>query len=59
MNVSGASAFVTGGASGLGEAVVRKLIRQGGSVVIVDQNEEKGQALAVNWGAVRSLSRRM
>ncbi|MYL20467.1 SDR family NAD(P)-dependent oxidoreductase [Halobacillus litoralis] len=54
MNVSGASAFVTGGASGLGEAVVRKLIRQGGGVVIVDQNEEKGQALARELGS-RSL----
>ncbi|WP_281658829.1 3-hydroxyacyl-CoA dehydrogenase [Halobacillus sp. Cin3] len=54
MNVSGMTAFITGGASGLGEAVARKIIRQGGCVVIVDQNEEKGKALARELGS-RSL----
>ncbi|WP_101842143.1 3-hydroxyacyl-CoA dehydrogenase [Halobacillus sp. Marseille-P3879] len=39
-------AVVTGGASGLGEATVRKIIEQGGKAVILDMNSEKGKALA-------------
>jgi NAD(P)-dependent dehydrogenase (short-subunit alcohol dehydrogenase family) len=46
MDVSGASAIVTGGASGLGEASARKLGALGARVVIVDMQEEKGQAVA-------------
>jgi NAD(P)-dependent dehydrogenase (short-subunit alcohol dehydrogenase family) len=43
-------AIVTGGASGLGEAVVRSLIKAGASVVIADLNEEKGKALVNELG---------
>ena len=42
--------MVTGGASGLGEAVVRAISRQGGQVVIADLNEDAGQALVSELG---------
>ena len=38
-------ALVTGGASGLGEATVRRLVAGGARAVIVDQNADKGRAL--------------
>ncbi|WP_460974369.1 3-hydroxyacyl-CoA dehydrogenase [Spirosoma knui] len=50
MNLQQATAIVTGGASGLGEATVRMLASQGANVVILDLNEEKGQALAEELG---------
>ncbi|MEQ6853792.1 3-hydroxyacyl-CoA dehydrogenase [Lysinibacillus capsici] len=43
-------AVVTGGASGLGEATVRKLIGQGGKAIIFDVNDERGQALVEELG---------
>lgn len=43
-------AVVTGGASGLGEATVRKIVRNGGRAVIVDQNDRKGEELARKIG---------
>jgi len=46
MDPNGKCALVTGGASGLGEATVRRLIDHGAKAVIVDLNEENGQALA-------------
>ncbi len=49
LNVS--TALVTGGASGLGEATVRMLASNGANVIIVDLNEERGQALAEELGA--------
>lgn len=50
MQVQGNSFLVTGGASGLGEAVVRAISRQGGQVVIADLNEDAGQALVSELG---------
>jgi 3-hydroxyacyl-CoA dehydrogenase/3-hydroxy-2-methylbutyryl-CoA dehydrogenase len=51
MEISGAVALVTGGASGLGEAVVRRLIAGGAAgVTIVDMSEEKATALAAELG---------
>ncbi|MGP4071185.1 3-hydroxyacyl-CoA dehydrogenase [Piscibacillus sp. B03] len=44
-------AFVTGGASGLGEATVRNLVQNGAKVVIADLQEEKGQALVEELGS--------
>lgn len=38
-------AFVTGGASGIGEAVVVRLLREGAGVVIADLNEQRGLEL--------------
>lgn len=50
MQIEKHSFLVTGGASGLGEAVVRAIIAQGGNVVIADLNESKGQSLANELG---------
>ena len=46
MQLTGAVALVTGGASGLGAATVRRLASGGAKVVIADRDEAKGQALA-------------
>ena len=47
----GQSFVVTGAASGIGEATARGLVADGGSVVIADLQEDKGQALAAELGA--------
>ena len=52
MEISGASAIVTGGASGIGAAVVRQLAAKGAKVVVADLNAEKGEALAAEVGGV-------
>ena len=51
MKISESVALVTGGASGLGEATVRRFVADGGKAVIVDMNAEKGEALAKELGA--------
>jgi NAD(P)-dependent dehydrogenase (short-subunit alcohol dehydrogenase family) len=53
--VDGAVAMVTGGASGLGAATVRRLFAAGASVLIVDRDEAKGAALAAELGADRAV----
>jgi NAD(P)-dependent dehydrogenase (short-subunit alcohol dehydrogenase family) len=50
MKISDVSAIVTGGASGLGEAVVRGIISKGGKAAILDQAEDKGNKLAAELG---------
>src|SRR5689334_17825440 len=50
MDISGSSAIVTGGASGIGAACVRRLAALGATVVVADLNEEKGTALADEVG---------
>ena len=50
MEINGASAIVTGGASGIGEASARLLAAKGAKVVIADLNDEKGNALATELG---------
>jgi 3-hydroxyacyl-CoA dehydrogenase / 3-hydroxy-2-methylbutyryl-CoA dehydrogenase len=50
MRIEGASALVAGGASGLGEATVRRLHATGAAVVIADLNAEKGETLATELG---------
>ncbi|MDH5491334.1 MAG: SDR family NAD(P)-dependent oxidoreductase [Myxococcales bacterium] len=50
MKIEGMVALVTGGASGLGEATVRKLVAGGAKAVILDLNEERGAALAAELG---------
>jgi NAD(P)-dependent dehydrogenase (short-subunit alcohol dehydrogenase family) len=50
MQIEGSSAIVVGGASGLGEATVRRLHEAGAVVSIGDVNAEKGQALAAELG---------
>jgi NAD(P)-dependent dehydrogenase (short-subunit alcohol dehydrogenase family) len=51
MKLSGSVALVTGGASGLGAATVRRLVAGGAKVLIVDRDEARGQALAKEIGA--------
>jgi NAD(P)-dependent dehydrogenase (short-subunit alcohol dehydrogenase family) len=51
MKIQGASALVTGGASGLGAATVRMLAGKGAKVTIADVNEKTGQQLAQELGA--------
>jgi NAD(P)-dependent dehydrogenase (short-subunit alcohol dehydrogenase family) len=50
MDITGASAIVTGGASGIGAAVARKLAERGAQVVVADLQEDKGKALATELG---------
>lgn len=50
MNIQGKAALVTGGASGLGKACVQMITSAGGSAVILDVNEETGQATAAELG---------
>lgn len=45
-SLSGKVAIVTGGAKGIGEAVVRRFAADGAAVVIADVDEERGKALA-------------
>ncbi|HHC08056.1 MAG TPA: SDR family NAD(P)-dependent oxidoreductase [Actinobacteria bacterium] len=51
MDVSGAAALVSGGASGLGAATARALGAAGASVTILDVADEAGEALAAELGA--------
>jgi len=52
MDINGASAIVTGGASGIGAAIARLLANQGAKVVVADLQDEKGQQLAKEIGGV-------
>lgn len=51
MKLENMSAIVTGGASGLGLASTRRLVERGVGVVVVDLNEERGNAVADEFGA--------
>lgn len=46
MNLAGKSAIVTGGSSGIGEAIVRLFAANGAKVVIADWNEQEAVRLA-------------
>jgi NAD(P)-dependent dehydrogenase (short-subunit alcohol dehydrogenase family) len=50
MEIAGKVAVITGGASGLGEATVRRLARMGAKVAIFDMNSERGNAVATELG---------
>ena len=50
MDITGASAIVTGGASGIGAAAARQLAAKGAKVVIADLQEDKGNELADEIG---------
>ncbi|HEU4840952.1 MAG TPA: SDR family NAD(P)-dependent oxidoreductase [Ilumatobacteraceae bacterium] len=50
MDITGAAAIVTGGASGIGAASARRLAALGAKVVIADLQEDKGKALADELG---------
>jgi len=50
MKIKGNTFIVTGGASGLGEAVVDMVIAEGGNAVIFDLNVEGGEGLVKKYG---------
>jgi NAD(P)-dependent dehydrogenase (short-subunit alcohol dehydrogenase family) len=50
MDITGASALVTGAASGIGAAVARQLAARGAKVVVADVQADKGDALAADIG---------
>ena len=50
MDLSGKAALVSGGASGLGGAVVRELVSRGAKAAILDRDGEKADALASELG---------
>ncbi|BBX32788.1 3-hydroxyacyl-CoA dehydrogenase [Mycolicibacterium mageritense] len=50
VDINGASAIVTGGASGIGAATARQLAAKGARVVVADLQAEKGEALAKEIG---------
>src|SRR5688572_8572781 len=51
MRIEGNAFLVTGGASGLGAATVRRLAAAGAKVAIVDTQEAAGAALAAEIGS--------
>jgi 3(or 17)beta-hydroxysteroid dehydrogenase len=51
VRLKGKIAFVTGGASGLGEAIVRRYVAEGAHVIIADVDASGGGALAGELGA--------
>src|SRR5580658_8179101 len=53
----GKVSVVTGGASGIGEGIVRRLVAEGGRCLIADVQEERGQALAQELGEAARFMR--
>lgn len=43
--LNGRVAVITGGTSGIGEATAKAIINEGGTVVIIGRNDERGQAI--------------
>lgn len=52
MNIQGHAALVTGGASGLGEAVARELARLGARVAVLDVNMAQAEKIAAETGGI-------
>ncbi|MDR7078261.1 NAD(P)-dependent dehydrogenase (short-subunit alcohol dehydrogenase family) [Neobacillus niacini] len=50
MRIQESIALVTGGASGLGEATVRNIVKNGGKAAILDLSEERGTSLVEELG---------
>jgi NAD(P)-dependent dehydrogenase (short-subunit alcohol dehydrogenase family) len=57
MDIRNSVAVVTGGASGLGEATVERLLGAGARVGIFDLNEERGRALAAKHAGRAAFAR--
>ncbi|MGW5693401.1 SDR family NAD(P)-dependent oxidoreductase, partial [Streptomyces asiaticus] len=49
--LDGRTAFVTGGASGIGRAVVEAYVAEGARVVVADRDAERAKAVAGRTGA--------
>ena len=50
MDIKNRTALITGGASGLGAATVKRIVDAGGKVMIMDLQEEAGQKLTSELG---------
>lgn len=50
MEFAGCRAVISGGASGLGAGVARRVVAQGGQALLIDVNDEAGTALAAELG---------
>ena len=50
MELKNCTAVITGGASGLGEATARAIVKAGGKVALLDLDEERGPKLAEELG---------
>lgn len=55
MNLQGASAFVTGGGSGLGAATARELAAKGAKVTVFDLNKDGAEAVARETGGIAAI----
>lgn len=56
MSLEGKTAFVTGAAAGIGEAIAKRLHEAGASVVVADLNKEAADSLAVVLNGLRAGS---
>jgi NAD(P)-dependent dehydrogenase (short-subunit alcohol dehydrogenase family) len=57
MNLNEVKALITGGVSGLGLAVARKVVSEGGQAVLLDINDEAGAAAVAELGEAVSYVR--
>jgi NAD(P)-dependent dehydrogenase (short-subunit alcohol dehydrogenase family) len=57
MDLGSAKAVISGGASGLGFATAERVIAAGGQAVLLDINEEQGNASAATLGDRASFVR--
>ena len=55
MRLEGKTALITGGSSGLGNAMVRRFVAEGARVIIADIDSESGQSLAGELGNMTSF----
>jgi 3(or 17)beta-hydroxysteroid dehydrogenase len=55
MRLQGKTALITGGSSGLGNAMVRRFVTEGAAVIIADIDDANGQALAAELGQQASF----
>ena len=55
MRLQGKTALITGGASGLGNAMVRRFVAEGAAVIIADIDDANGQTLAAELGQQASF----
>ena len=51
MELAGKTVIVTGGASGLGEATIRRFVKNGAKAVILDLNEERATKIVGELGS--------
>jgi NAD(P)-dependent dehydrogenase (short-subunit alcohol dehydrogenase family) len=54
--LEGRVAVVTGGASGIGEGIVRRFVEKGARCLVVDLQDDRGAALAAEFGAAAAFA---